>query len=227
MTLKNIVGTSLLAGAALVTGCGYSKPPPFDPVRLQQMQVEPARSEPMQELPPLPSALEPATDGQGQPSTRPYLRPATRYGREVPMTLQEAIHRMVINSLEVRVAGYQAGIDEARILEAEARFDPLVFLEGQAQRSYPQGIGAGSLDPLAVPTQTLEGGLRQNLTTGGQMELKYSVARTSKLDRPIAIPGQPDGAFFQNDLTLSLTQPLLRDFGSAANMARITIARND
>jgi outer membrane protein TolC len=145
------------------------------------------------------------------------------------MTLQEAIHRMVINSYEVRVAGYQAAIDESRILEAESRFDPLVFLDGQLQRSYPQGIGGGSLDPLKIFTQSLEGGFRQNLTTGGQMELKYKMERTASFVRPPQLfsraTTQP--AFYQNDLTLSLTQPLLRDFGAAANMARITIARND
>ena len=145
------------------------------------------------------------------------------------MTLQEAIHRAVINSYEVRVAGYQAAIDEARILEAESRFDPLVFMEGQLQRSYPQGIGGGALNPLKIFTQTLDAGFRQNLTSGGQMELKYQMQRTSSFVRPAQLfsgaTTQP--AFYQNDLTLSLTQPLLRDFGEAANMARITIARND
>src|SRR5688572_24970721 len=213
MTLKITSGVLTLAGAAVLSGCGFSKPPPFDPARIQQMQVEPARGVPTEPLPPLPAGLEPTRNERGEPATLPYLRPTTRYGRELPMTLQEVIFRTVVNSLDVRVAGHQAAIDEARILEAEARFDPLVFLEGQAQRSFPQGIGGGALDPLEVSTQVLEGGLRQNLTTGGQMELKYSVNRTSPLERPGAIPGLPgesQAAFFQNDLTLSITQPLLR-----------------
>jgi len=57
------------------------------------------------------------------------------------------------------------------------------------------------------------------------MELKYQVQRTGALNRPLSPVRQQ--SFYQNDLTLSLTQPLLRDFGAAANMARITIARND
>jgi len=61
------------------------------------------------------------------------------------------------------------------------------------------------------------------------VELKYQMQRTASLTRPpqlfSAATTQP--AFYQNDLTLSLTQPLLRDFGEAANVARITIARND
>jgi outer membrane protein len=221
----------LLVGAALLSGCGFSQAPPFDPKRIEQIQIQNAREENAQPLPPMPRALEPSmNEEKREPSPLPYLRPATRpYQRELPMTLQEAIHRAVINSYEVRVAGYQAAIDEARILEAESRFDPLVFLEGQLQRSYPQGIGGGALDPLKIFTQTLDGGIRQNLTTGGQMELKYQVQRTNSFVRGAQLftPATTQPSFYQNDLTLSLTQPLLRDFGAAANMARITIARND
>jgi len=222
----------LLAGAALVSGCGFSQPPPFEPKRIEQIQIENAREENTQPLPPMPTGLEPAMTEKREPATRPYLHPTTNpYGREMGMTLQEAIHRAVINSFEVRVAGYQAAIDEARILEAESRFDPLVFAEGQLQRSYPQGIGGGALDPLKIVTQSLEAGFRQNLTTGGQAELKYQVQRTNSFNRPnplsSTLPPVAQPSFYQNDLTLSLTQPLLRDFGAAANMARITIARND
>ncbi|HEV8291119.1 MAG TPA: TolC family protein, partial [Tepidisphaeraceae bacterium] len=230
MKPKNIWVMVLLAGAALVSGCGFSQPPPFDPKRIERIQIENAREEMPQELPAMPAGPEKAMTEKREPATRPYLRPATRpYGRELPMTLQEAIHRAVINSYEVRVAGYQAAIDEARILEAESRFDPLVFAEGQLQRSFPQGIGGGSLDPLKIFTQSLEGGFRQNLTSGGQMELKYQVQRTSSFTRPpqLFTPATTQPTFYQNDLTLSLTQPLLRDFGASANMARITIARND
>src|SRR2546427_1994890 len=83
----------LLAGAALVSGCGFSQPPPFDPKRIEQIQIDNAREENAQELPAMPRALEPAMNEKREPTSRPYLRPATRpYGRELPMTLQEAIH---------------------------------------------------------------------------------------------------------------------------------------
>src|SRR5258706_3343770 len=230
MKPKNIWFIVLLAVAALVSGCGFSQEPTFDRTRMERTQIESARQGAPQVLPEMPRGLEPAMNEKSEPTTRAYLHPATRpYGTELPMTLQEAIHRAVINSYEVRVAGYQAAIDEVRILEAEARFDPTVFLEGQLQRSYPQGIGGGALNPLKIFTQTLDAGFKQDLTTGGQMELKYQVQRTSELTRPPQLfsgaTTQP--SFYQNDLTLSITQPLLRDFWAAANMARITIARND
>src|SRR6185295_5969021 len=149
---KRIIGVlGVVIGAVFVAGCGWSQTPVFDPKRIERMQVDSARQEPPHEMPAMPRALEPSSNEKHEPATLPYLQATTRpYGREVPMTLQEVIHRTVMNSLEVRVAGFQPAIDEARILEAESRFDPLVFAEGQLQRQYPQGIGGGSLDPLKV-----------------------------------------------------------------------------
>src|SRR5882672_6789515 len=102
MKSKTIWVMVLLAGVAMVSGCGFSQPPPFDPKRIEQIQIQNAREENVQPLPPMPNALEPAMNEKREPATRPYLRPATRpYVRQLPMSLQEAIHRSVINSFEV------------------------------------------------------------------------------------------------------------------------------
>src|SRR5438045_2279801 len=134
--MKNgIIGVvGLAVSAVLVGGCGWSQTPSFDPKRIEQMQIENARQEPPHELPAMPKALEPSANEKREPATLPYLQPRKQYGREVPMTLQEAIHRTVMNSLDVRVAGFQPAIDEARILEAESRFDPLVFADAKTDR---------------------------------------------------------------------------------------------
>src|SRR3954454_15402747 len=73
----------LLAGAALVSGCGFSQPPPFDPKRIEQIQIENAREEKAQELPRMPTGPEPAVNEKGEPTTRPYLQAGTQpYNRE-------------------------------------------------------------------------------------------------------------------------------------------------
>src|SRR3954453_14681488 len=91
-------------GAILVEGCGWSPTPTFDPKRIERMQVESARQEPPHEMPAMPKTLEPSKNEKGEPAALPYLQATTRpYGREVPMTLQEVIHRMVMFSLDVRV----------------------------------------------------------------------------------------------------------------------------
>src|SRR5688500_3111054 len=80
MKAKNLWLMVLLAAAAaaLVGGCGFSQTPPFDPRRIEQMQIEHARQEEAQPLPPMPNALEPAMNEKREPATRPYLKAATR-----------------------------------------------------------------------------------------------------------------------------------------------------
>src|SRR5262249_10326440 len=119
-------------------------------------------------------------DGKPAPNPLPYLQSTTRpYGiREVPLSLREIIYRTASHNLESHVSGYQSAIAEVRILEAESRFDPLIFSQGQAQKQFPQNIGGGNLSPHELLTQSLEGGFRQLMTTGGQAELKYQVQRS-------------------------------------------------
>src|SRR2546421_752764 len=101
----------LLAVAALVSGCGFSQPPPFDPKRIEQIQIENARQENRQDLPEMPRGLEPAMNERREATTRPYLRATSRpYGGQLPMALQEGIYRAGVDRFEVRGAGYQGGV---------------------------------------------------------------------------------------------------------------------
>ena len=45
MEPKNLWVIVFLAVAAMVSGCGFSQPPPFDPKRIEQIQIENARDE--------------------------------------------------------------------------------------------------------------------------------------------------------------------------------------
>ena len=231
---------AVLAAMGLgLTGCWTAKPPPFDPKRIQQIQQQGVGTTEPRPLPPLPRSLEPSMrlDADGRPTSDPAPRPhilstTQPYGTEVRLSLQEIIHRTAAGNLEARVAGYQSSIDEARILEAEARFDPTIFAEGQAQKTFPQFTGSANTDPNRIYTQNLEFGLRQLMTTGGQAELAYRITRneqgstasTDILGNPTS---NPFPSLYINELTFQITQPILRDFGAETNLARITIARND
>jgi outer membrane protein TolC len=230
MTLKLSLASLITVAAFVLAGCGWSETAPFDPRKLEQIQREQAAGDWPHEMAPLPKTLAPAYDAEGNPTSRPYVKSTTQpLGPEVRMTLQEVIHRTVINNLEVRVAGFQPAIDKLRILEAEAKFDPTFFSNGQAQKTFPQSrIGGGDLAPTSLLSQNLEMGLKQPLTTGGQIELKQQFQRNGEgvqsglFANPTTRP-----AFYDNNLVLQLTQPLLQNFGTATNLARIKIARND
>lgn len=229
MNHKALGVISLSLSAMVLGGCGYSEPRPFDPQAIARIQKEEAMGAPRPHLRPLPTtipSMEAIKANRVDPATtRPSLR-IRSLGEARRLTLQQIIHLTAANNRDARVAGYQSAIDEARILEAEARFDPTAFAELDIAKSFPQGFQPIEL-PQELLSQSLAVGLRQQLESGGQLELRYQSTRT-EFDRLTGFTTEGvDTRIYDNALTLKLTQPLLRDFGTATNMARITIARND
>ncbi len=221
-----VIAAAVLAALSLA-GCTLTEPAPFNPRGLQgssRVAAEDVRPMPMR---PLPTTLEsPFLEKNGRPTTKPTINDntGTPLGAEptVRMSLQEIIQRTVANNGEVRVAGYTPAIDQTRVVEADARFDPTVFanasLEKRTSEEAFNSLGQGAV------TTALEGGLRQNLQSGGQVELRY---RNSITDEQGGISTGGEEPRFSNELILQLQQPLLRDFGNDINRARININRNN
>jgi outer membrane protein TolC len=233
------VTSSLLAGLALsgISGC-VSDPLPFDPRSAQAWELRTDTEIKAPALYPLPTTGEtPYIPGETPESpTARFQRTNVPEGPPVRMPLQEVVHRAILNNMEIRVASYDTAIDQTRILEAEANFDPTVFSDINEQRI--DKMTPGSLGNVVNPKTnqittrvvnfdqeqlyTSDIGIRQNLPAGGKIEFKQEI------DNVWSSP--PRGllsSFYQNDLSLTLTQPLLQNFGVAVNRARITIAENN
>jgi outer membrane protein TolC len=222
--------TFKLAGvcvSALLVGCQSAEPPIFDPHALQRTERE--RAVEIQAPPkrPLPTTLEspfiPGSDGQpnanvAPPSTGPSLESDT----VLRLPLQEIIHRAVANNLDVKVAGYTPAIDETRVTEAEARFDPSFFQNLTYERRDREGGLFSTGNSRLITSQT---GVRQNLQSGGRAELRYQVGWTEPKSRDTFGGSRPQ--FWENELIFEITQPLLRDFGNEINRARISINKNN
>ena len=152
----------------------------------------------------------------------------------VRLSLQEVIQRAAANNKEARVAGYEPAIEETREVEAEARFDPAFFLNGtyEVQRILaPQGgQEADPFNPREFRTLSGQTGIRQLLPTGAQTEWSYRLQSIQGRDDFTFENDDGDLIDYQNyylsELLLRVTQPLLRDFGTEVNRARITISRN-
>src|SRR6185369_14672806 len=69
---------------------------------------------------------------------------------------------------------------------------------------------------------TFQTGIRQNLESGGQIQLQYQATNNDFNPQRFVL-----NPFYESDLVLQITQPLLRDFGAEVNRARIVIARNN
>ncbi len=245
-----LAGPLALAGAASgLAGC-VQDPMPFDPRTAQNWERRDDDSTRARKLYPLPTTQQfsYAVGPDGRPTTR-RLTPIGESrdapaGPGVRMSLQEVIHRSVANNLDIRVAGFDTAIDQTRVLEAAANFDPTFFSDvsfedvnkqvggGDAftvkkgTDLYSNNASSGAFIPFIsrVDKEALtvaDAGFRQNLEAGGKISLTQNVNNswfypTRSLLNP----------YFENDLVLQLTQPLLQNFGVAVNEARITIARN-
>ncbi|HZL36710.1 MAG TPA: TolC family protein, partial [Tepidisphaeraceae bacterium] len=153
--------------------------------------------------------------------------PALREDLVVRMPLQDIIQRSVMYSREVQVAGYDPAIAKTRILEALARFDPTPYLNAKVDRLDTQvlfsGIERGDV-------YTAEAGIKQLLPSGGQVQLSYQTQYNDIILNPassVGNIGRQNADYWDDQLKLQLTQPLLRNFGTEINQARITIAQND
>jgi outer membrane protein TolC len=233
LNFKRVLVRSLSAAAALslAGGCGGPDPKPFDPVSLQRLAREHATQNLTPRLDPLPLELDKTfLVKRDQNSSTPTSQPTTAQsiGPSIRMSLRELIQLAVANSLQVKVANYQPAIDEARVQEAEARFDPTAFtnLNYQTQWLLSPSANAPTANNNFFETMVYQTGFKQNLANGAQIQLQYQLQRVFSTNSAFgAAPGSLSGRW-ESDLSLQVTQPLLQNAGTAVNQARIVVARN-
>lgn len=220
-------GASILA--LIVSGCHSYDEPPFNPREMTHDSRLAARERVMREKPEIPTTM------QARPSTAPSSRAEASgaVGEEpiVRMSLQEIVQRAVAHNSDVAVAGYEPAIDETRVIEAEARFDPsffsnLTFTDEQVLSPSGSFVNVDPFNPSGFQSLSTQTGVRQNLFGGGSAELSYRAQRIFR-DEGFSSFGGGVNPYYLNEILLRVTQPLLRDFGTEINRARITIARNN
>ena len=229
---RKLVPALILAAAFVsITGCA-SNEERFDPRALGNSEREGSKSFSAEPLKPLPTTLQsqflPDDNGNLNPNApreAPVKKDLAPPSAVVRMPLREVTQRAVANNLAVRVSGYQPAIDETRITEADARFDPEAF----ANVTYTVDRTAPSIS-LTVPNNEqlqFETGLRQLLPSGGQVELAYRPNRINLRDSVDnnSATSFGDNSYWTSEVRLQLTQPLLQNFGNDVNQARIVINR--
>lgn len=212
----------------IAAGC-TAAPQPFDPVAIQAPERAAVGHEKAEQPKPLPTTLE--SPWLGKATTLPTTQESAPRD-VVRLTLEQIVHRAVVNNYDIKVAGYSPAIEQTRVVEAEAQFDPVFFLNASAQITDNQT--GGSIVPtftspsVSIPVyydqSTVYGaqaGIRQNLITGGRAQIAYQTTRNDiDPQRTIKDP------YWESDLILQLTQPLLRNFGTDVNRAQIVVQRN-
>jgi outer membrane protein len=148
--------------------------------------------------------------------------------QEVHLSLQSAIQRAVRNNLSVQAARVDQAISEARLAAAEAAFDFVLFADTSFDRGTRPLIGtvagASVLNSVSDAQEwTLNTGIRKPLVSGATVDVSTSMTRTTRYPRS---DYSPDPAW-ASAVSIGITQPLLRGFGSDVTMAEIHIAENN
>jgi outer membrane protein len=234
----------LAALGFLAVGC-VEEPAPFDPIAMQKWERSQDTEVKMPPMYPLPTTQQ-SRYVPGETEPRPRL---PGHGENVPegpsvvMSLQEIVHRAVVNNYDIKVAAYDTAVDQTRVMEAEGHFDPTLFSGYQFERvdkmiaPTEATVPTGNIDPNHIsPTDfttivstfdkeaisTAQAGIRQNTLSGAQLELKEQVVNSWFDPQRSVLPTSYD-----NELVLTITQPLLQNYGVEVNEARITISRNN
>ncbi len=223
MMRVNFSAYAMAAALAVLSGCANEPTERFDPRTMASTEVSAAKDYASDgALKPLPTTLQSQflpenRNNPNAPKEPPASQPLAAEGRIVKLPLREITQRAVANNRAVKVSGYQPAIDETRVTEAEARFDPEFFAGAtfEARRADSEfGFTNDDFDQWRFET-----GIRQLLQSGGQLEFGYRPQRTYS-----SALGDPA---WGSQFGLQLTQPLLRDFGLTVNRARIVINQNN
>jgi outer membrane protein TolC len=141
------------------------------------------------------------------------------------LTLQAAVFLALSNNIDIRVERLQPQIAETDIEAEESVFDPSVkteISEGASRRQSEIAIFLTGADEPFQNTVEIDAGVQKKLSTGATAQLELENRRLSS--NSFIQRFNPSWA---TGVRLSVSQPLLKDFGRDFNLGRIAIAKNN
>jgi len=141
-----------------------------------------------------------------------------RQPKQVQLSLAECVQRALSNSYLIRSEAYGPAIKQTELVEAEAVFDTVFFLDTSWDNRDEAAVVR--FYPNQSDTRSISGGLRKILPTGMQASVGLRQTRTHTDSEYSVLNPAYDTRF-----VATITQPLLRGFGLDANRAQINIAR--
>ncbi len=138
--------------------------------------------------------------------------------RQVRLSLADAVRRALANSYAIRVAGFEPAVSTAQVVEAEAMFDSTFYANWL--EIFQDQATASALQGTSTKNRSFAGGIRKLLSTGTQVDIGYNWSRT-KTDNSF----QELNPAYNNDMTVQLVQPFLRNFGIDFNRSQIRIRK--
>jgi len=145
----------------------------------------------------------------------------------INLTMNEAIFMALANNLDIRIERLQPQIAETDVEAQKSVFDPSVTAEGSKSVSRRQTetvtapLFTGAFEPFQDNID-VGAGIQKKFSTGAIARLEFL---NNRLKSNSAV--QRFDPSYTGDLGISLTQPLLKDFGREFNLGQIVIAKNN
>ena len=141
------------------------------------------------------------------------------------LTLEECINRVLEKNFNLRVQGFYSANAQENLVISKAGFDPT--FTALAQRTHTQGVissnsslGTTTSSSYRQDTTDVRVGVNQIIQTGASVSLSGSVLRTGN-----NLPTTTFNPSYNSDVSLAVTQPLLKGAGVKVNRATIETAK--
>jgi outer membrane protein len=163
--------------------------------------------------------------GAAAPATPPPAGnpPASSFPSQLPLSLYQSVVLALHNSLDIRVERLNPLIHEEEVRkEAGAFFSPRLNFDVGADRALkPTGTVLAGATVLETQNVDLNTGVSMRSITGGVVSLDL---RNKRFESNSVF--QTFDPQYTADLALTLTHPLLKNFGIGVNTTRLKIAQN-
>jgi outer membrane protein TolC len=149
-----------------------------------------------------------------QTATKPETVAAAPATNAAPLELKDCVLRALQKNFDIKIQDFSTQNARESLIIADANFAPLfgVSATRSGDRNYVSLLKTDQTDTRAS--------VSQNLTTGATVSLTSLLSRTGT--NPLYTNPNPA---YNSDLTLSVSQPLLKGLGTAVNKAAIERAR--
>jgi outer membrane protein TolC len=143
-------------------------------------------------------------------------------GNQVSLGLKNALVLGLKNNLDIAFQSYNPQIAATGIPRAESEYDTLLKTDFNKQYSHQQVgslLAGGSLPTVNQLYWNFNNSIQKKFTPGTAAELKWN---NQQYNTDVSFQGLVPQ--YQSQITLALTQPLLKDFGIDIGTSRIRIA---
>jgi len=139
----------------------------------------------------------------------------------VNLTLKDAIRQVVQNNPDVRVELYNPAVAEAELRRDLAIFDPVLSLQTAYQRTNNPSATTTLFGVPREDTVLLDAGVSKLLPSGGTV----GVTMNNSWNKISGVPNAMVPEYYESNLLLTLSQPLLKNFGRESTELTISVAR--